>query len=362
MTCTPGTSEGVAESRGASGVGALSSGLPGEPPPLFAKYAVLNRAWRDTQRVLEESVRLLARALPGGEVRTVAISGSLGRMEKTANSDLDLIVVVHDQLATRGEALGAACGRVYQALRPLGLATPRCDGIFASPSTQETLCDPLRRGTIAEEPEVFGKRIQWLLDCQPIYGFRAFETLLDGVLKWYAVEVPTDGERGSAVYLMNDLVRYFRAICVDCQWRGREDGARWRLRNLKLMHTRLVACGALLLSLGEMSRAGCQHDWLRNQLRCTPLQRLVRVFQQYQEVDGLQRILARYDHFLACYSAPAFRTDLKTGVGARETTPAAHPLYRELRGNAEGIQDDLVRFMLQRYGVWSDAFFRYLIL
>ncbi|MEE3369123.1 MAG: DUF294 nucleotidyltransferase-like domain-containing protein [Planctomycetota bacterium] len=361
MTCTPWEREGVAECRSDSAVGALSSGLSGEPPPLFAKYAVLNRAWQDTQQILVEAVSLLEHALPGGEVRTVAVSGSLGRMEKTANSDLDLIVVVHDQV-TRGPAPRAACKRVYQALRPLGLATPRTDGIFAGPSTQETLCDPLRRGTIAEEPEVFGKRIQWLLDCQPIYGFDAFETLLDGVLKWYAVEFPTDGEGGAAVYLMNDLVRYFRAICVDCQWRGRQDGARWRLRNLKLMHTRLVACGALLLSLGEMSRAGCQHDWLRKQLRCTPLERLVRVFQQYQQTEELQRILASYAHFLACYSDPAFRANLETGVGAREATPAAHPLYRELRGNAEGIQDELVRFMLRQHGVWSDAFFRCLIL
>ena len=359
--------EVVTEGGSGSAVGATSRGLPGEPPPLFAEYAVLDRAWRDTQQVLAEAVRLLQLALTGGPltggvVRTVAVSGSLGRMEKTANSDLDLIVVVDDQVPLHGAAANTACEKVYDVLRPLGLTTPRTDGIFAGPSNQETLCDPLRRGTIAEEPEVFGKRIQWLLDCQPIYGCDAFESLLDGVLKWYAVEVSTDADQGPAVYLINDLVRYFRAICVDCQWRDREDGARWRLRNLKLMHTRLVACGALLLSLGEVTRAGCQRDWLRTQLRSTPLERLVRLFQQYHQTDGLRRILASYAHFLTCYSNPTFRTDLETGVDSTDKTPAAHPLYRKLRANAEGIQDELVCFILRQHGIWSDAFFRYLIL
>ncbi len=336
--------------------------LPGDPPPIFAEYAVLDRAWRDTQQILAEAERLLEAALSDGKVRTIAVSGSLGRMEKTASSDLDLIVVVDDKVAMHADVANSACEQVYAALRPLGLATPRTDGIFAGPSTQAKLCDPLRRGTIAEEPEVFGKRIQWLLDCQPIYGFDAFETLLDSVLKWYAVESPVGGEQGPAVYLMNDLVRYFRAICVDCQWRGREDGARWRLRNLKLMHTRLVACGALLLCLGELTRSGCQRDWLRKQLRRTPLERLVVVFQQQHQADGLRRILESYSHFLTCYSDPAFRVNLETDVDTSETTPSAHPLYRQLRGNAEGLQDELVGFMLGQQGVWSDAFFRYLVL
>ena len=51
--------------------------LPGDPPPLFAEYAVLDRAWRDTQQILAKAVKLLEAALPDGKVRTIAVSGSL---------------------------------------------------------------------------------------------------------------------------------------------------------------------------------------------------------------------------------------------------------------------------------------------
>ena len=354
--------ESVVESNAGSLASSPVRGLPGAPPQLLTEYPVLQRAWQDTQQILAQAVALLKRALPAGVVRTVAVSGSLGRMEKTAKSDLDLIVIVPDRVSTGDEVVQAACEKVYDALRPLGLAAPRTDGIFAEPCSLETLCDPFRRGTIAEEPEVFGKRMQWLLDCQPIYGFREYEELLDSVLDWYAVEVPTTDRNAPAGYLINDLVRYFRAICVDCQWRGREDGARWRLRNLKLVHTRLVACGALLLSLGEVTRVECQGDWLRKQLRCTPLERLICVFQQHGQTDALRRILTCYAEFFTCYGGTAFHADLETVVDLTEKTPTAHPLYRKMRENAEEIQDELVRFVLGQHGVWSDAFFRYLIL
>ena len=124
----------------------------------------------------------------------------------------------------------------------------------------------------------------------------------------------------------------------------------------------LVAVWVVVLCLGELTRSGCQRDWLRKQLRRTPLERLVVVFQQQHQADGLRRILESYSHFLTCYSDPAFRVNLETDVDTSETTPSAHPLYRQLRGNAEGLQDELVGFMLGQQGVWSDAFFRYLVL
>ena len=89
---------------------------------------------------------------------------------------------------------------------------------------------------------------------------------------------------------------------------------------------------------------------------------MLQVFQQHHQADGLRRILASYSHFLACYSDPAFRANLETDVDTSETTPAGHALYRQLRGNAEGLQDELVGVMLGQRGIWSDAFYRCLVL
>ena len=336
----------------------------GPDPSILAlrRCPTIESAWHATRQLLSDAMVLLERRLQETTVRTVAVSGSLGRMEKTAHSDLDLIVVLEDDAAGCDVLAEAAYVQVRQSLQSLGLCAPREDGIFARPSSQATLCDPLRRGTIAEDPEVFGKRIQWLLDCQPIYGFAAYDRLFDAVLDWYAVVTGDPLRDEPAGYLINDLLRYFRAICVDCQWRGRDDPGSWRLRNLKLLHTRLVSCGALLVSLGASTRAGQKEDWLRRQLRFTPLERLARVFQLHDQGGALSRILERYERFLDFYGNPSLRAELITPGGPPEGAPSDHPLYRSLRDNANQIQDELVRFVLARHGDWSDAFFRYLIL
>ena len=111
--------ESVVESNAGSLASSPVRGLPGAPPQLLTEYPVLQRAWQDTQQILAQAVALLKRVLPAGVVRTVAVSGSLGRMEKTAKSDLDLIVIVPDRVSTGDEVVQVSRAKRGDSLQDL---------------------------------------------------------------------------------------------------------------------------------------------------------------------------------------------------------------------------------------------------
>ena len=307
----------------------------------WSDYAVVHQAWLRSART-HASIRecLRSGALPES-IRSVAVSGSLGRMEQLPQSDCDIIVVVADESLEEGPQRAAVLQQsVWDALRPLQIPAPLPDGIFAQPTSVGQLCDPARRGRIEEEPAVFGKRIQLLLDTQPVYGSEAYRDCVTSILDWYTGS-PADGS-SDWTYMQNDLIRYYRSLCVACQWGDRDNPARRWERNAKLRHSRLISYAALLLLSVEASLLRQPSDWLMAQLTLTPLERLAAVYQRARQ-PGFARIMEAYDQFLGCLESRVF-SQVDAQVGAL----AEHPTYRLLEDGGREIAAELTRLLLSQ--------------
>jgi len=298
------------------------------------------------------------------DVTMVAASGSLGRLEALSHSDCDLIVLVGNEAAADSARCEKAMQAVWQVLEPLGLRLPKSYGIYATPASHEQICDYSTLGQIADDRDIFGKRMQVLLDAKPVYGQHAFRQLQRGLLERYADGFLIYDQRREWVYLLNDLLRYFRSYCGWHQFDlSHEAIDNWYMRNAKLRNSRIPMFAALIFLLGECSKEKKDKiGWLEKHLEMTVLERLQFVYEQNND-DNFPVLLRAYEYYLAEMAKEPVRKKLLGTIPAslEELHNTSLPEYEILHENSKTILSELTRFTLARYGQWSEAFFEYLL-
>lgn len=327
--------------------------IPDKPRSIhkFDRYPALEKNWR----LSADFIQTLAEKCDGrlsGNVETVALAGSFGRLEGSLESDADYIMVVrHSDAASVAEDMEA----VRSLIAEYGVSPPNKSGVFSQPRTRAQLLDPI--GKADEKVDELGKRMLLLLESRPIYRAGCFDELLDEAFGRYSEFVQADADKEFA-FLTNDLIRYFRYICVNYQsnfWRQNE---KWALRNLKLRHSRIVMYAGLLFLLGEASKYAGEKKvaTVRDHLNYTPLERLAWVYEESQD-NSFFRILGLYNVFVARLSDKAWRNNLKD---VDYTERYKVPAFAELKANSDALVAEFVRFIFARKGQWSERFFEYL--
>lgn len=328
------------------------------------RYSALSTNWAFTK----EKVAAIKAALNAGNlpntIVTLAVAGSLGRMDAAAHvSDCDLLVVLSDAALNNATEANEAYEGVWGILNPLNLQPPKPTGTFSRPTSIEQLCDKQNIGAANEDMHSFAKRLLLLLETQPVYKSDGYEAVVDAVIKSYAEEYVARDPRKEWGFLINDLIRYFRSLCVNYQWDFENEHGKWPLRNIKLRHSRLIMYGGLLMLLGECSRE--REDkvtWLKNRLNLTPLERIALAYAENQDTNFF-RLAGFYDTFLGMLSNPEVRNELN----GEQVQPGSYATryqmrnYAILKANSDGLVAELLRFILGRRGVWSERFFEYLL-
>ena len=240
--------------------------------------------------------------------------------------------------------------QIWEVIVQLGFPTPKPGGIFAAHTTRLELCNEDLIGQIEAAPALFGKRIQLLLDSQPLFGRDQFLQLQSDILDWY--QIPEDSNDPADVrYLMNDLQRYQRALAIRYQFQQRQDPLEWRLLNLKFRNSRFINHFGMLLILGEMGiQPVGRGEWLRKALVWTPLERVAAIYARRH--DAMFHVIARhYDWFLSQMRDPRFLDRLDGGVAPEENDAWQEGFHR-----ARQISREINRFLMDRQQDWDDLF------
>jgi len=313
-------------------------------------YLPVLQSWNRSAEVLNHLRELISSLPILDSIETIAVSGSLGRMEFLPESDVDLIIVAKDNLYAHHDSLMALSETIWNSVREAGYCTSKPDGIFARPVTTLELCDPATIGKLDEQPALFGKRIQLLLDSQPICNDDNFKRLQSRILTRYELP-PEENNPDQAAYLVNDLLRYQRALAMRYQFQLKDIPLQWRLLNAKFRHSRFINHFGLLLLLGEMTRQPvAKAEWLRKALNWTPLERIAAVYLRHH--DPLFHILQRgYSQFLLWMSDESFRNELATG-----SVPEENEAYQEIHRNGRIMTRELTRFLHERHHDWNEDF------
>ncbi len=242
--------------------------------PLDRTTPSLCACWERSREQIRDLVQELQNAGVPDLVRTVYVSGSLGRMEAVASSDCDVVVVLTER--DRGDSSLEIIETVFDCVARTGFQRPKREGIFGTPTSFEQLLDDTTCGKVDEDLGVFGKRIQALLDSQPLLHVAEFENLQRAILDRYTSAPVADAAAFSLGWLVDDLIRYWRSLCARTRWLAHDKEATWRSLNVKVRHSRMLLCAGLFQLLLEVRDSEEPIDDLVELLQLVPLERVAR--------------------------------------------------------------------------------------
>ncbi|MEO0422339.1 MAG: nucleotidyltransferase domain-containing protein [Pseudomonadota bacterium] len=323
-----------------------------------------SRAWSEAR--LAQLRSLLAQDAVGLDAfECVAVAGSLARGEAGPGSDVDCVVVGGDAVDEHESA--PAMARVLQAIEDTGLRAPRAGGFFRRVVRRAELLDPRGLGKLDESPHVYGKRLQCLLDTQPLTQPARYRALRSEVLRWFTLG---QGTSAPLALLASELVRYRRSyVAYQTYDFTHSDEDSWRLRMVKLRSSRLVTVAGLLALVGESSVREDPIAYVEDRLDLSPLDRLLQVMAPSRPALAI----AVAEHYAEAHGAVSAASSRRALVGegdpvdrerlaSAETTTLGVWLPPALDSALEDLARDVNDFFLTQRGHWASWFFHALLL
>jgi hypothetical protein len=233
---------------------------------------------------------------------SIVLMGSWGRAEVTAGSDDDFMVLIH----------GGEDAEVKPSLEAVGGVldhAPSEEGAFAAPVFSVNLVNEI--GLDLDDNKNLTRRMLFLLESTPVSGDAIYATVRDEVLSRY-IDQSVKPYRPPR-FLLNDVVRYWRTICVDFAGKERKGPEKWGLRNAKLRTSRKILFAGGLLPILECFRTDEieMRGFLEERLAMPPTDRIAQSFLDHQASDAGARTLGSYDEFVGRMNDVDFRRALQ---------------------------------------------------
>ena len=278
---------------------------------------------RDVEAAILASLEQSLGKPTSGDAEIVTF-GSLARREWTSGSDVDWTLLIDGQAKAQHWQIAQAIHDTLNATEFHGkrLPNPGSTGIFGNMAFSHDIIhniggqDDTNRNTT--------QRILLLLESAPLrtpeqqqdigaHGrvVRAvLERYLRGDTKFLAIR---PDEPRVPRFLLNDIVRFWRTMCVDFAWKEWEQrGTKWALRNVKLRISRkLIFVSGLLMAFscyeneeclgkGESAEEYIQslQDHLVKYASLTPLEIVAKEFTRASLQSQAGRLFDVYDCFL----------------------------------------------------------------
>lgn len=294
---------------------------------------VLERARSEAENQLETMRAVAREIIPQDADVIVGVNGSVARREATSGSDVDLFF-----LSTGGDA--EAARRVQEAfrerLRADGVKMPSDGGVFENPLMVQDLLSNI--GGDHDTNEFLTRRMLYLLEGEWLYNQEGFGDLRSRLVSHYVRDDLEDHKL--CRYLLNDVIRYWRTICVDFEEKTADGGKPRAIRLIKLRFARMMLYFGGVAAIARTGNVSAQEKRtvLLETFAKPPVDRLTQTF---GDAD-MERPLAAYATFLNAIDDQKIRGALERdgheGLGTDE--------YRELvevaRDFRQGLEDVLV--------------------
>jgi len=264
-------------------------------------------------------------------------TGSFGRGEASGESDIDFFVLHEPDVSTKiAKKLLPRIRRQIESVIP---RAPAQDGAF---SAAESIGAMLKNiGGEKDTNNRLTRRMLLLLEGTALYNTDLFLSVRQRILERYVRDGIT--VHGLARFLLNDVIRYYRTMCVDFEYKTVERGKPWGVRNLKLLYSRkMLYFGGVLAVAETASRTREQKlHQLTSLLDLTPLQRISHLFG-----DAASEALSCYDRFLAALGDVDMRKELDSVTANRRTHTAK---FTALKAESTHFSFALERLLELRY-------------
>lgn len=267
----------------------------------------------------------------------VVVFGSLARQEWTTGSDVDWTLLIDGQATPDHRELSRRISNLISKTEYHGkeLPAPGAEGIFGKMAFSHDIIHHI--GGESDTNKNTTQRVLLLLESFPIRQagqetkLGAYERVVTNILfryldddsNFYTVD---NGTSRIPRFLLNDVVRYWRTMCVDFAYKKWEQaGDKWALRNIKLrMSRKLLFVSSLLTVFScyrnstlkyEGNQPSQHHPTMQGHLmrfvRSTPLNIIVWTLLNLNLTEQAGRLLDCYDEFLNYIDDVEIRNHLK---------------------------------------------------
>jgi hypothetical protein len=304
----------------------------------------------------------------------IVVFGSLARREWTSGSDVDWTMLIDGQANSEHKL---AAREVDRTVANLNLNKPGAEGIFGSIAFGHDIIHHI--GGQADSNRNMTQRVLLLLEAFPLQKEGAFERIVRQLLNRYLASdsnfhSKSDQDSRIPRFLLNDIVRYWRTMCVDFAYKDWEQGGKkWALRNVKLRMSRKLLFFAGLLMVfscfknGSLRRNGLNRvDYLLklqahllNFVHSTPLNIISWALFDIGFTNACQDLLDIYETFLRLLNDETVRRELG---GLSEEAVYDNPLFLQCRDLSHGLhsvlkrvcfeENSLLREFTAEYGVF----------
>jgi hypothetical protein len=263
----------------------------------------------EARRVTKQRLEEMRAALSSVECDTrasIVLFGSWGRQELTSQSDDDWTVLV-DREADSVRPLTVEVGKLIGT----GDRRPGAQGIFADAIACDDLVECI--GLEEDDNNNLTRRLLLLLESVAVLNESAHCHCRRRVLEGYLDDSVKDFRPPR--FLLNDVIRYWRTICVDFVGKERRGtGEKWALRNLKLGLSRkaLFAGGLLPVLSCHRFAANDIGSFLDDAFETPSIDRIAKSFLDLGAVDAGVRAVGAYDAFIGLLNDTAVRGELES--------------------------------------------------
>nr|VFK55947.1 MAG: Nucleotidyltransferase domain-containing protein [Candidatus Kentron sp. TUN]VFK62100.1 MAG: Nucleotidyltransferase domain-containing protein [Candidatus Kentron sp. TUN] len=264
---------------------------------------------------------------------SIFCGGSLGRGDAGKESDLDLFILSNkegkdirrmDTLKLLADAININEKLKYPEFSNDG----QYFKVYSFPDMFERLGSPND-----DVDNLFTVRMLLLLESRPIFNKELYEAQIDKVLDHYFRD-SSGKDSFHPLFLMNDILRYWRTVCLNYELVRNDPRRPWRKKNINLKFSRMLTIFGTILPL--ISGPASTKKNVGKLKDLTPIERLA------QGLDYLNddSILERFENFLKIYEE---FIKLKESMGSKVNLDDAS-IDEKVKSNAKEVKNNAEEF------------------
>jgi len=211
----------------------------------------------------------------------IYVTGSYARLEAGKHSDIDLFFL------HKGSSKKNKCSKLHEFElfsdiikfgNDMGLGSFSNDGEYLKIQHIDNIIEGLG-GPEDDYHNHFTARMLLLLESQPLFNKRIYESVLEKIIEAYFRDYPDHSSDFRPIFLINDILRFWKTLCLNYEHkrnRPNKDPAKkiqQQVKNFKLGYSRMVTCFGTVVALCAQPEPVNQKDVLII-LKDTPLDRL----------------------------------------------------------------------------------------
>jgi predicted nucleotidyltransferase len=292
------------------------------------------------QEFSRQRIELLRQSLSDkitSEGYSVVLGGSYARQEASLESDLDFYIVAKPEFRKNAEdKLAIITNTLTETIKPPGVAGP-----FGSVHSS----DEMQRNIGGDEDgnKKFTVRMLFLTEGEWLSNKDIFHETRKDLVQQYLRQPIRPQQLGR--FFLNDVIRYYRTICVDFENKTGERKKEWGPRNIKLVFSRKLLYFSSIIVAAEI--AGLQHDdkilKMIELLNMTPLKRIMHVFS-----SDADNALNMYNYYLERFSM----SDVRKSISQVKPVDNSHETngeFRSLKDVGHEFSSLLIKLVKAKY-------------